>query len=44
MEYWDLYDENRCLVGEKIKRGQEIPKARFFLMVVAFIQNSEGQF
>lgn len=44
MEYWDLYDENRNLTGEKVKRGEIIPEGRFFLMVVAFIQNSDGKF
>lgn len=44
MEYWDLYDENRTLTGERIKRGNPIPEGRFYLMVVAFIQNSDGKF
>ncbi len=44
MEYWDLYDENRNLTGETIKRGEPIPEGRFFLMVVAFIQNNDGKF
>lgn len=42
MEYRDLYDENRNLTGEIIKKGDPIPSNRYFLTVMVFIENSEG--
>lgn len=44
MEQRDLYDENRNLTGEAIFKNEEIPAGYFILIVVAFIQNSEGKF
>ena len=44
MEIRDLYDENKEITGETIEIGQSIPKGRYYLTVVVFIQNSKGEF
>lgn len=44
MELRDLYDENKQLTGEKIYKGQNVPKGRYYITVVVFIQNNENQF
>lgn len=44
MEQRDLYDINRNLTGEKIFKGDLIPKDRFIVVVLVIIQNSKGEF
>ena len=44
MEIWDLYNENRELVGRDHIRGQEIPENCYHLVVHAWIRNSKGEF
>ena len=44
MEKRDLYDENKKLTGKTIFKGEEIPKGKYILVVLVFIQNSKGQF
>lgn len=44
MEYRDLYDENRKLTGEKIKKGDDVPKGRYYVTVAVFIQNDDNKF
>lgn len=44
MEKRDLYDINRNLTGETIYKGDKIPKDRYIIVVLAFIQNSKGEF
>lgn len=44
MEKRDLYDENKELTGETIFKGEPIPKGRYYITVVIFIQNDEGKF
>lgn len=44
MEIRDLYDINRNLTGETIKKGDPIPSNRYILVVLSFIQNSKGEF
>lgn len=44
MELRDLYDENKNLTGEKIYKGQDVPKGRYYITVVVFIQNSKNEF
>ena len=44
MELRDLYDENKKLTGEKIYKGQDVPKGRYYITVVVFIQNSKNEF
>lgn len=44
MEKRDLYDINRHLTGETILKDEKIPKDRYILVVLVFIQNSKGEF
>lgn len=44
MEKRDLYDEKRNLTGETIVKGEPIPEGRYIVVVLVFIQNSEGKF
>ena len=44
MEKRNLYDENRKLTGETIFKGEEIPKDKYIVVVLIFIQNSKGEF
>jgi len=44
MELRDLYDENKKLTGEKIYKGQDVLKGRYYITVVIFIQNSKNEF
>ena len=44
MEKRDLYDENKILTGETIYKGQEVPKGRYYITVVVFIQNYKNEF
>ena len=43
MEIWDLYDENRNVIGEHI-RGDELPENGYHLVVHIWIKNSKGQY
>ena len=43
MEKRDLYTETRELTGEFIYKGNEVPKGRYYLTVMAWIQNSKGE-
>lgn len=44
IEKRDLYDENRNLTGETIFKGEDIPEGKYIVVVLVFIQNSEGKF
>lgn len=44
LEKRDLYDENRNLTGETIFKGEEIPEGKYIVVVLVFIQNSDGKF
>ena len=44
MEIWDLYNENRELVGRDHLRGEEIPENCYHLVVQVWIRNSKGEF
>ena len=44
MEKRDLYDINRNLTNETIFKGDQIPESRYIIVVLVFIQNSEGKF
>lgn len=44
MEKRDLYDINKNLTGETIFKGEPIPKDRYIMVVLIFIQNSKGEF
>jgi len=39
MELRDLYDKNLNLTGETIQKGEIIPKGKYILVVVVWIQN-----
>ena len=44
MEKRDLYDINKKLTGETIYKNEKIPANRYILVVLVFIQNSQGKF
>lgn len=44
MEKRDLYDKNKRRTGETIFKDEPIPKNRYILVVLVFIQNSKGEF
>lgn len=44
MEKRDLYDENRNKLDEFIYATEAVPKGKYFLVVVIFIQNKDGKF
>ena len=44
MEQRDLYDINRRLTGQTIFKGDSIPENNYIIVVLVFIQNSEGKF
>ena len=44
MEIRDLYDENRLLTKETIKKGEKVPKGRYYITVIVWIQNSNNEF
>lgn len=44
MELWDLYDEQRRLVGTDHIRGEELPDGCFHLVVHVWIKNSKGEY
>ena len=44
MEKRDLYDENKKLTGNTIFKGETVPKGRYYITVVVWIQNDEGDF
>lgn len=44
MEKRDLYDINRNLTGETICKGEKIPTNQYIVVVLSFIQNSNGDF
>lgn len=44
MEKRDLYDINRALTGKTMFKGDSIPDNHYIVVVLVFIQNSEGKF
>ena len=44
MEKRDLYDINRKLTGQTIYKNEKIPANRYIIVVLVFIQNSQGKF
>ena len=44
MEIRDLYDENKILTKETIKKGEKVPKGRYYITVVVWIQNKKSEF
>ena len=43
MEKRDLYDFNRNLTGKTIFKGDPIPDNNYIIVVLVFIQNSDGK-
>ena len=43
IEKRDLYDKERKRIGKTIGKGDEIPEGTYILVVLVFIQNSEGK-
>ena len=44
MEKRDLYDENKKLTGEIIFKGEKVPKGKYYITVIIFIQNTKEEF
>ena len=44
MELRDLYNSKRILTGEVIEKGQDVPSGRYYITVVVFIENGNGEF
>ena len=44
MEYLDLYNDKEEKTGKRILRGSQIPEGFYIMIVVIFIENSEGKF
>ena len=42
-EIWDLYDENRELLGKDHVRGEQLPIDGYHLVVHVWIRNSKGR-
>ena len=43
-EIWDLYDENRKLLGKNHVRGEQLPIGGYHLVVHVWIRNSKGEY
>ncbi|GEM_PF-96186 len=43
-ELWDLYDKDRNLTGETIKRGSMIPDGLYHLVITVWLRDSKGRF
>lgn len=43
-EIWDLYDENRVLLGKEHIRGEQMPIDGYHLVVHVWIKNSKGEY
>ena len=44
VEYRDLYDDNKNLIGQTIKKGDSFSHLGNIIVVLVFIQNSKGEF
>ena len=44
MELWDLYNENRELVGSDHVRGEKLPEGCYHIVVHVWIRNSRGEY
>jgi 8-oxo-dGTP pyrophosphatase MutT (NUDIX family) len=43
-ELRDLYDINRNLTGKTIRKGEPVPDGLYIIVVLIFIENSDGKF
>lgn len=44
MELRDLYNSKKILTGDVIKKGEKVPLGKYYITVVVFIENDQGQF
>ncbi len=44
MELRDLYNSKKILTGEVIEKGEKVPSGKYYITVVVFIENDQGQF
>lgn len=44
MEKRDLYDKEKNLTRETIYKGDKVPSGRYYITVLAWIQNDDGKF
>ncbi len=44
MEIRDLYNSKKILTGDVIKKGEIVPPGKYYITVVVFIENDQGQF
>ena len=44
MELRDLYDSKKILTDEVIKKGEKVPSGRYYITVIVFIENNQGEF
>lgn len=46
MEYFDIYDKNRRLIGKRVKRGEDslLPPGEYHLVADVILVNSTGEF
>lgn len=42
-EYRDLYNGDKIMVFDRIKKGNKIPKNKYYITVVIFIENDDGK-
>lgn len=42
-ELWDLYDENRRVLGKTIRRGDAVPPDTYHILAAVWTVNSSGQ-
>lgn len=43
MEIRDLYDENKRLTGQTIRKGEKVPSGAYIIIVKVFIENKDGK-
>lgn len=43
-EIWDLYNENRELIGKDHIRGEQLPIDGYHLVVHVWIRNAKGEY
>lgn len=43
MEIRDLYDENKRLTGQTIRKNEKVPNGTYIIIVKVFIENKDGK-
>ena len=44
VEFRDLYDKDKRVTGKTFKKGEQVPKGYFYLIVIIIIKNSKGEY